>query len=267
MLFLGQGVGPLEKRVNNEWAAKMFSSAKHVSVRADSSRRLLLEMKVPPAVVSVEPDWALALEGDADAERQAEILLRDLVSDERFVAFSIHRRASTSRKILRRLARQLESAAETARELGLRVVFIPNMTAGRYSDDRETARLVVRDWKPETRSNVAFWDYEGSPLVVKSALRRAEALFCTRYHPMVFALSEGTPAFGLSFDRYYDQKLQGISRFFDVKGNVFRFDDVSANWSELLIRSTDYAPSPLGSDIARTVRAPFEVFIETARTA
>jgi polysaccharide pyruvyl transferase WcaK-like protein len=261
VLFVGQGLGPINSRRSRVPAAEMLKSARHVSVRSRFSLDLALELGVPSDRVSISPDWALALDVPQATRERAAAVLRGYVGDEPFIAVSIHRRRTTSRAVMRSMSKRVGAIVRAAHDQGRRTLFIPNMTAGRYSDDRATADLLTRSWDRRLRSAMLIHREQGDPLLVKAMLGLADAIVTTRYHPLVFALAEGTTGIGLSYDEYYDSKLQGAASLYGVERFITRFDVSTRELSALLSDAMSVTPTSLASDKRGAIVEPLRRFI------
>lgn len=224
VLFVGHGIGPLTTASSRTTAARMLSNAEHVTVRAQSSRDLAIELGVDPDRVAVTGDWAVAMAIEDKHRAQAADAAQALFggSSVPFWVVSFHRRAMVEPRRMRLLASLLSGIVAHAEAAGRRVLFVPNMTAGRYSDDRQTADLIMKHCSPAVRAKLSIWGTPGNPMLVKAVLARAEMVFTSRYHPLVFALDEGVPAVGISFDEYYDKKLEGAAALYGLTGSTFR---------------------------------------------
>jgi polysaccharide pyruvyl transferase WcaK-like protein len=224
--LVGQGIGPINDDRNRSAARSLLARAELVGVRDARSAEAARELGVSESALHETPDWALAARIGDEARQRAEALHLEYTGGAPFTAVSIHRRASTTRSDLRAIGRSVERyVLETARS-GKRAVFVPNMTGGRYSDDRETARVIVGGWSERARAATAIHMGQSDPAVVKALIGRADGLLSTRYHPLVFSLAMGTPAIGLAYDEYYVRKLTGASANFGVADNVLGASDL-----------------------------------------
>jgi polysaccharide pyruvyl transferase WcaK-like protein len=229
VILLGQGIGPLVDPVLRGLAAEIISYATVVNVREEDSASTVTAL-VPGARPIVAPDWAL-LNGPDDQDRTRALDYAQEVSGGReFVALSAHRRHTTHRSQLRQLASLLGEVTERCLQEDRSVLFVPNMTGTRYSDDRATFDLVSSSWPAGLRSKVHVVRDPIGPRVTRALLGHAEFLVTTRYHPLVFAMAEATPAVGISYDDYYEQKLSGASAMFGVSQNVRSVDAANADW-------------------------------------
>ena len=225
--LLGQGVGPLVDNTLRSLATDLVSWAEVVNVREEGSAWVIegLQPDLQPVVTA---DWAI-LDVPDDADRvKARQCLEDCNADAPFIALSAHRRHNTTRAQFEASSRLFEDLTTAAVATGRAVLFVPNMTGVGYSDDRATFDLMAASWSAANRSAVHVVRSPLGPRVARALFGLAESVVTTRYHPLVFALAEGTPSIGVSFDAYYDQKLAGASAMFGVGENVLRLEEASA---------------------------------------
>ncbi len=225
--FVGQGVGPLTGVTRRDLAGRALRAADLVTVREPGSLSTVLDLGVPGTRVTLTPDWAhLNTPAVSDRERAA-ALHEELAAGEPFIAVSVHRRRSTTRSQARWLRVKLHELCGAAAQRGLRVVVVPNMTGDRYNDDRKTFDELSSSWIADFGTRVAVLRTRERSRVVRAFVGRSQGMVSTRYHPIIFALSEGIGAAGLSYDPYYDQKLNGCFETFGVKPVVLGVGDSS----------------------------------------
>lgn len=211
--FVGQGVGPISNRVARRAAGQMLSAASLVTTRDSESAEVVTDLGYA-LTVAATPDWALVRANNESEIAEANALREELLSGSEYAAVSIHAwRAArrTDLKTMRSHFRQIVSAFVGD---GLKVLGVSNATGIRAGDDR-IFMGALRDSLPASlRPHVHILNERVSPGVARSLYGDAKALVATRYHPIVFALSEGTPVLGLAYDRYYEQKISGALRWY-----------------------------------------------------
>lgn len=259
--FIGQGIGPLTKTQNLAAAERMLSRADLITVRDNDSLALVRSMPSVHAETVLTLDWATLLTPTRTDREEARRLHRDLLNGAPFHAVSFHRRATTSRHELAELSALLKGFSIRAAAEGNRVLVIPTMRGRRYSDDAATAEILMRQWGGGTRANVVTLAERPDARVVRSLLARADALVATRYHALVFALSEGIPVVGVAHDEYYVQKLRGVSRLFGVRDNVFPVVGSAKKINKILDRLHDQRPDPLAEDDLVRAKEPIMRFL------
>jgi polysaccharide pyruvyl transferase WcaK-like protein len=260
--LVGQGIGPVDEADSREVATRMLRNADLLTVRERFSASVAVDLGVPEKDVVVTPDWALTVFPRKEDRVAADLLRRELVGDGPFLAVSFHRRHTTTHADLRTLSSLLEKLVTGARDRGQRTLYVPNMTAGGYSDDRATAQLLMSDWTGSLRDNVTVQMTRSTPRITRALLAGATGLISTRYHPMVFAFSEATPCVGVSYDAYYDQKLGGVSALFAVSGNVHRLGSSSLDAGPVFdqLNAQDLSTTP--ASVVDEVRAPLRTFLQ-----
>lgn len=261
--MIGQGLGPLRDPGNRALARELLEIPSVITVREAGSLRQLTDLGLEPRV-TVTPDWALAATPRDSDRAQAASLLAEIVGDAKFVAFSLHRRHSTRSADLDVLAKVTLDLLREARRRGRKALFLPNMTAGLYSDDRETADLIVHRWPEAERARLLRTPEPLSPGVTRSILGAASALVATRYHPLVFAFAEGTPVWGISYDAYYDQKLIGASAIFGVSQNVARLEDDHPNTGMVFDALESQRPVSITEEVLNSIRSPLISFLRAS---
>lgn len=233
VLFVGQGVGPLANPKAQRLVAKMLSTASVVSVRESRSADVVSELS-PSTPVHVTPDWAV-LNCPSPEDRQLATELKNrLVGEGDFQVLSLHRRHTTTRQQIQELSNWARGMVDANAARNIRTLFVSNMTAGRYSDDRTTADMLTSFWPAGSRSDLVVLREVHSAGVVRALLGLSQGVIATRYHPVVFALAEGVAAYGISYDEYYDQKLQGALANFGIYDNVSRLGSTESNPNRIL---------------------------------
>ncbi|MFE6735642.1 polysaccharide pyruvyl transferase family protein [Microbacterium sp. NPDC057650] len=257
--FIGQGIGPDLRKKHEPYVRTMLEAAELVTVREQRSAAAVRGLAPDAPDPLVTYDWALAIEPTAEDRSHAERIVRDLTNGRPFYAVSFHRRSEFARGSLQRLAHVADEIVRAAQARNAEVVFVSNMTAGRYSDDRVTADKIGSRMQHATDLKVVRQRL--TPGTTRALLGLSRGTIATRYHPLVFALSEGTPVWGLSSDAYYDQKLSGISDAFDVRQNVSRITDTSISGEEILRRLVDQIPKKIEDDVLMSIKRPLIDFL------
>lgn len=264
--FIGQGIGPIRSNSVRREAMRMFDSASLVTTRDKISLDVLRGLGYAGACEST-PDWAIALQVSDWDRCEARRLHSELCEDNHFVAVSFHDRQGAPRKDVERLGVWLETIAKVAIDRNLSVVCIPNCTSFRRSDDRVLMLSLIARLPDSLKERVSLVKERITPAVSRALLGRSRGLISTRYHPIVFALAEGTPAGGLSFDPYYDQKLQGALRWY---GEEYRVRSVNSNPSvdeefivEILSADERQRRCTSTSHFQSEITDPFEVWLSS----
>jgi len=269
-LAVGQGVGPVKRHTNRVALKSLLDELDYVGVRDSLSAAYVRDLGSSPRLLEVTPDWASAMSPTAASLEVADELIGQWGVREGFVAVSLHLHeplAFRRRWLLQRLAKAL---VQTANRHNLPMVFVPNMTGARHSDDRTLAQSVISRLPSALRSRCHVHVGRSDATVVASILSRSRGIVSTRYHPLVFALGVGRPAIGIYFDEYYRRKLEGASAHFGVSGNVFAAELVWTQpekvFIELAVQRVSVAnPIPIAERLMYNVE-PFLSRIQEERT-
>jgi len=223
VLLLGQGVGPVEKKTNRIALGELLAIADYVGVREERSRDYALELQAHIPHIEVTPDWAAGLRMTAVARAKAAAIRAELLSSEPYFAVSLHLHQPWAFLRRRKLMAMTRLIAIEAERRNRRLLFVPNMTGQGHSDDRRLAQQLI-DALPDALANrCAIHSGQSDALVVRALIASSTGIISTRYHPLVFALMERTPAVGIYFDDYYERKLVGAFKAAEVRSNVFPF--------------------------------------------
>ncbi|WP_258236296.1 polysaccharide pyruvyl transferase family protein [Nocardioides campestrisoli] len=259
--FLGQGVGPLAHPLLRANASAMLNLAEVVRVRERPSLAVVQSLGVGHA--QVEGDWALLLT-PTDTDRQTAVkALRATGIDGRFLAISLHKRANFRSRQMEEYASLVSSLHARAETRGLKLLFVPNMTRGRYSDDRATARDIL-DRSGLGPSSMRILETPLSAASTKALLGLADSVITSRYHPLIFAMSEGVPTIGASLDEYYDQKLEGASSQFGVHGNVARVAELIDDLDSRVASLESIRPQPISVERTKSMLDGLLGFLDRA---
>lgn len=256
--FIGQGVGPDISDSHRPWLKSMFGSATLITVREPKSAIVVSSID-SRLKAQVAYDWALALEPTYVERANADRIVEQLTDGRPYYALSFHRRGRNEASKLRRLAALADEVIAAAARDNSAVMFVSNMTAGSYSDDRKTAELIRRMMRRPQDLRVV--KEQLTPGETMSVLAGSRGLVATRYHPLVFAFSGKTPSWGLSSDAYYDQKLGGISAAFGVRDNVSRISDGGVTGAQILERLRVQQPNDVSASIRDEVSRPLIDFL------
>lgn len=223
--LVGQGIGPLTLDISRLHARKLLENAELVTVR-DATSALIAHELVPEKEAIVTNDWAILRRPSSIDRSVARHVAGSLTSERPFNAVSVHEVALASPSIRERTIQQISSFVRQSERVGLAVVFVSNMTNSAWagSDDRETARAFLGLASDEVVRNCYVIDQRLTSTQTRALLGLARGLLTTRYHPMVFALAEGTPAIGLATNPYYFQKLHGVAHLHRLDEPVVRLD-------------------------------------------
>lgn len=196
----GQTIGPNLSELDRAELAEALPLVTLLGVREVTSLALALELGVDRARLQYQVDDAYRLAGDPSIELEVPDRFLAVTLDASFVA-------PADRSALDAIIDQL---AGVARLVQAGVVFIPHVgpiDAEVDDDDRAVGRLVIDRLAAQGVAATSV------PLLPASAVVKltqdAVAVVSSRYHPLVFATSVGTPCVGLHRDPYTRAKLEG----------------------------------------------------------
>jgi len=217
-VVLGQTIGPNLTREESALLSEALRTARFVGVRELPSAALALALGVPLSrlwyqcddAMFVGRDGAIAVNAEAAAQPVIAVTIDPQFRSRRSDGFPI-------------LAAQLR---ELALSTGASIVLVPHEFGSEAQvalTDMTEARLladaiglpgieIAGDLDARTAARIAA----NSALVVSS-----------RYHPLVFALAEGTSCIGIFGDEYCRIKLQGALVHAGLERYAIHFDDVA----------------------------------------
>lgn len=232
VVFVGQGVGPVVEQAARDAAGQMLQSADWIGTREKFSAREVIDL-APGVEVRTQLDWAVVTRTppEVDDRVRAWVKQQELAG---CVAISVHDWTSATEEERARVRSLVRGAGEFALAKGLRVLCVPNCVGTFRADDRAFMQAEIAHLPEHLAARFQQTPDDFRAYETRRALREARVLFTTRYHPLVFALSEGTPAVGLAYDDYYIQKHRGALAWYDMESWV---DDVrllspDLNWWE-----------------------------------
>lgn len=263
--LIGQGIGPIvDQRTRNE-VRMMLESADLVTLRDGASLEVIRSLGYEGEAV-VTADWAIALDvGDSD-RIQARHLASEVTGGREYLAVSFHDRATIGKGGRRALVEVMTDIASQAQEHGLAILGIANCTNRGRTDDRIYMRRLFDELPSSVASSCRVMESVLSAPVARAMFGDAKAVVATRYHPIVFSLAEGTPAYGLSFDPYYDQKLGGALGWYGEADHVVDMRDladVNSDWiAEMLDDQSRSVRLKLSGELLEDVKRPYMAWLE-----
>lgn len=206
--LIGQGIGPLgDERVRAE-TRRFLNTASLLTTRDAESAQTVRSLNVGPEP-AVTPDWALLMSTDQRTAQEARRVVERYSPSPSYLAFSFHHWRASNGEQRKRLADALQMLIRLAAAQGHHVLGVANAVSSGIGDDRIFMKALIESLPSNLAPHATVVDEVMEPSVAKSVLGGAELLVSTRYHPVVFALGEGTPVIPLHFDSYYRQKMGG----------------------------------------------------------
>lgn len=216
VVLFSQSLGPYQGKLAHKVVRSIFAKAKCI-VRESLSKELITSI-APDAKVEVKPDSAFYLS-------KFEVNDTAPVPSERYAVFTLREpmKGDVS-KVRISYMEQLKGAGLKLLEDGKvdKIYVFPHVTGPTLLEDD---RKISRDFS-ELCNNEAI-ELLSKPLSLPQTLafyREASFVVGTRFHSVVFALSQGTPAVALS---YYGPKAQGIMRYIGMEELCFDIDSVT----------------------------------------
>ena len=232
--FSAQTIGPLCGDADRAAVARALSGAMFVGARDRESVALAADLGVAATPMA---DDALRLTAPAVPRPDAPIGVTLHRSP-----LAVHRWEAAT------FGRVLDDLADAT---GAPLRFIPHFRgpADRWSDNDAAGELRACLHTPMI---VEPW---GSPSDVLRTTAACRMVVSTRYHPLVFALGSGVPAFGLYQDAYHLTKMEGAMDAYSLRHWVFPAD-LPDGAATVLAAATDIAD---GAAAARHGRACADV--------
>jgi polysaccharide pyruvyl transferase WcaK-like protein len=193
LVVTGQTIGPALIDADAELVAGLLSSAALVGLREGASLALCESLGVPANLLHRLPDDASFLRADGDVPSSPYAL----------VTLAAHLADHDREAVVSAIATLLDDVVSTT---GLEIVFSPHFGS---LDGRERGDSVMHT-AVRGRMRAGTREISAASAAASAALARGAGLVVTsRYHPAVFAVSEGVPTIGISVDDYTAIKLEG----------------------------------------------------------
>lgn len=232
-VIFGQSLGPFNGFFGRLLARRVLNRASRVFVREQISCDVALDLGISPERVAVVPDAAFGLQPKTSA-RVATVLRLNNLDKESFCVITVRHWppensvAATVQKS--EFIRRMESLVRAIVADGfVRRVVIVVHTGGPLvvEDDRIPSRLLFASLQ-DLSSRVTLLDEDFSPSELVALYGRANVLIGCRFHSVIFALTAGTAAVGIS---YFGPKARGIMRLMGIERyclDIADFDDKEA---------------------------------------
>lgn len=212
--FLGHGVGPLVRSDIHRTLARSLDHVSLFTTRDHASAELVASLN-PDVNVVAAPDWAILLEVDPEHRASAEAIVDNLIGNEPYIALSLRRYGAAASGLERMVDQLVPRIVQAAADHHCQVLLVPtNIGGGRTTGDishMAEVRLALPD---ALRQRCHVVEKRASAPVIRSLLAGAVGVFANRYHAIVFALAEGTPATGIAADAYYRAKMGGALEWY-----------------------------------------------------
>ena len=201
LMFYAQGIGPLRRAMSRTLVRMVASRAAYITVRDDSSARLLTAMGVSGPTIEVTADPAFALTPAPKEVITPLLQAEGLRADKPMIGVALRPWGGAGASPVASYARLL---TELSRQTEAQVVLIPMQTP----HDVEFAAQVAA----ETDSPDAFPILRGNyaPNVLLGIIGEMQTVVAMRLHALIFAARTGVPPFALAYDPKVEHLMQGL---------------------------------------------------------
>lgn len=201
VMMYGCGIGPVYGRFHRWMAARIIDSCVNIiTLRDDDSVRELEDMGVshPHVVRTADPTICIK---QLESEQTDQLMERlGIPADEQYIGFGLRKW-----KGFERAASEIARAAQYAWErYGMTPVFIPI----EYPHDCDAAKMVIRN----LRCPYFLISEQIAIDETISLLSRMHMVVGMRLHSLIFAVENGVPSIGISYDMKVDGFLKSIGR-------------------------------------------------------
>lgn len=190
IVMLPQSLGPFSKRISASTAAAVFQLADLIFTRDETSRQYALKVGCPPSRIKIAPDYSNIV---APSKPAAPDEWRNRVC----LVPSIRMLDKTSKKVSSLYLASLRGCVEWIRAHGMEPFLLVHDI-----EDRALIKALGR-----SISN-GILTVDPSPLEAKGIIASCKALVGSRYHALVSALSQATPAIGTGWTHKYQALFQ-----------------------------------------------------------
>jgi polysaccharide pyruvyl transferase CsaB len=200
-MFYAQGLGPLRRHLSRTLVRIVANRAAYITVRDESSAKLLTAIGVTRPPVEVTADPAFALMSAPPLLVDALIAEEGLPTEGPRIGVSLRPWGGVGESPLQDYTRLL---LEMQRQCAARIVLLPMHLPGDVTFAEEIAR--------RTGSAEAFPILRRpcAPEVLLGLVSRMDAIVAMRLHALIFAARVGTPLFALSYDPKVESLMRGL---------------------------------------------------------
>jgi polysaccharide pyruvyl transferase CsaB len=187
VMVLGQGIGPLRRRISKILTRFVLNKVGMIAVRDRESAELLRQIGVTEPPIHVTADPTFILEPCSDEETESLLADSGIKPGEAVIAVSM-RSWPGCPQIAEITAEALEKLADN---LNARILLV----AMQSPDDFVVARK-IHQWCPDAAIQSKPWN----PRQVRGVLGQCSLVAGMRLHALVLASSAGVPCLGISYD-------------------------------------------------------------------
>ncbi len=201
LMFYAQGIGPLRRAMSRTLVRMVANRAAYITVRDESSARLLAAMGVDIPEIEVTADPAFALT-PAPSETAASLLRAEgLPKNRPLIGVALRPWGGSGASPVASYARLL---SELAGQTQAQIVLIPMQTP----NDVDFADKVAQKTDSPMKFPILRGDY--APDVLLGIIGQMQAVVAMRLHALIFAARAGVPPFALAYDPKVEHLMQGL---------------------------------------------------------
>lgn len=219
IVMSSQGIGPIEKKINR-WLAKIILNRVDIIEVRDqiNSKKLLLSLGVREQKIIESPDNAVIL--PVLNQVDANVLLGKIGLNKPYIIFNLHNWDQDQNKTSE-LLNSLNILFKSFNQSGYEVVLLGNKY---FPEDDDRIYLKEMKNKLDRQLKIKLVDNVLSTRETKTVVKCSQGVLSSRYHLNVYGLSEGIISVPIVFDKYYEQKMNGLLKWYKRENTSLRFD-------------------------------------------
>lgn len=218
VVFVGHTIGPFNRKILMHLVSYILRRGDYIIVRDEYSKRILDQMNIDQSKVQFLLDVAFLLEpSDGLNLKNSEKLLVGLVPSDLVYRYWFKER-SKGNKYLAYVKILVETVDYLTNNCNADVLLIPHVSYP-GNDDMKVAVDIYKKVKDKKKVQILN---ENNPRRVKWIISQLDLLISPRMHPIIHALSSGTPVLGID----YNFKTKELMRFFGLEGFVINTADL-----------------------------------------
>lgn len=224
-VLYSQSIGPFVHHYERLLSGLVLRHMRLIMVREDTSLKLLRHMGVTANVVrSVDAGFLLPTRDKVDLRKKFHI-----PSDRLLIGVTVRAWLSPAAQAdyERAVAEALDKAIV---QFNAHVIFIPQVTAAKDDDDRQTAERVYRLMRHPAA--VTLITDELDHHAIKSLYNGLDLLLGTRFHSVIFSLTSFVPVVAIE----YEHKTSGIMHDLHLDEWVIAIEAVTSHKLSVLLR-------------------------------
>ena len=215
-ILYSQSIGPFRNRFENQLAALTLKRMTLILLREDTSMELLKNIGVRNNIMRSIDSGFLHVSNKKVNLRK----LYNIASDELIIGVTVRAWLDKIGQAAyeKAVAKTLDTILDTVHA---RVIFIPQVTAGKGDDDRTISRRVFKLMKRQDTAIVI--ENEPDHHEIKALYDNLDILLGTRFHSVIFSLTSHVPVMAIE----YEHKTSGIMHDLELDQWVMKIEAVS----------------------------------------